>query len=118
MVGTRGSFWRLIGDGAGIHWLDLDEDISVEHILAGKPSGESQHSLRQWLATRSSSEHNTDVAGTDLLRCARNDKDGADPKQAARAEPSVRELRHSGVLAFPHSVVSSCGIILLITFEA
>lgn len=26
--------WRLIGDGEGIHWEDLDEDISVEALLS------------------------------------------------------------------------------------
>ena len=25
--------WRLIGKGEGIHWEDLDEDISVECLL-------------------------------------------------------------------------------------
>ena len=25
--------WRLIGKGVGIHWEDLDEDISVEKLL-------------------------------------------------------------------------------------
>ena len=25
--------WRLIGDGEGIHWAELDEDISVENLL-------------------------------------------------------------------------------------
>jgi len=44
--------WRLIGNGAGIHWPDLDEDISVESILLGKPSQESQRSLRRWLEAR------------------------------------------------------------------
>ena len=44
--------WRLIGDGEGIHWADLDEDIRVEHLLAGIPSGESQTSLRKWLQAR------------------------------------------------------------------
>ena len=44
--------WRLIGSGHGIHWEDLDEDISVEGLLAGKPSGESQASLAQWLRQR------------------------------------------------------------------
>ncbi|MFH1436113.1 MAG: DUF2442 domain-containing protein [Pseudomonadota bacterium] len=47
------SHWRLVGKGHGIHWQDLDEDISVEGLLAGKPSGESQASLRKWLAKRS-----------------------------------------------------------------
>lgn len=28
--------WRLIGDGEGIHWPDLDEDISVPGLL-GQP---------------------------------------------------------------------------------
>jgi hypothetical protein len=44
--------WRLIGRGEGIHWKDLDEDISVEGLLAGKPSGESQASLAKWLRQR------------------------------------------------------------------
>jgi hypothetical protein len=26
--------WRLIGKGIGIHWEDVDEDISVESLLA------------------------------------------------------------------------------------
>lgn len=45
--------WRLIAKGRGIHWPDLDEDISVENLLAGQPSGESQTSLKKWLASRS-----------------------------------------------------------------
>lgn len=46
--------WRLIGGGEGINWPDLDEDISVENLLAGQPSGESQKSLQRWLDTRQS----------------------------------------------------------------
>lgn len=41
--------WRLIGRGEGIHWPDLDEDISVANLLAGRPSGESQRSFKRWL---------------------------------------------------------------------
>ena len=44
--------WRLIGSGEGIHWPDLDEDISVESLLAGRRSGETQESLRRWLQGR------------------------------------------------------------------
>ena len=44
--------WRLIGHGEGIHWPDLDEDISVAGLLAGRLSGETQASLRRWLASR------------------------------------------------------------------
>ncbi len=46
------SHWRLIGKGQGIHWPKLDEDISVEGLLAGKASGESQTSFRKWLDGR------------------------------------------------------------------
>ena len=45
--------WRLIGKGQGIHWEDIDEDISIEGLLAGRPSGESQESFRKWLAAHS-----------------------------------------------------------------
>jgi len=39
--------WRLIGKGHGIHWEDIDEDIKVKGLLAGKPSGESQVSFKE-----------------------------------------------------------------------
>jgi hypothetical protein len=44
--------WRLIGKGEGIHWEELDEDISVDNLLFGKPSGESQASFKRWLEAR------------------------------------------------------------------
>ena len=46
------SHFRLIGGGLGIHWPDLDEDISVLSLLAGRRSGETQESLRRWLSGR------------------------------------------------------------------
>jgi hypothetical protein len=45
--------WRLIGQGEGIHWPELDEDVSIENIVFGQPSGESQRSLARWLQERS-----------------------------------------------------------------
>jgi hypothetical protein len=47
--------WRLIGRGEGIHWIDLDEDISVQNLLSGKASGESQTSFKRRLASRAAS---------------------------------------------------------------
>ena len=47
--------WRLITGGEGIHWPLLDEDISVEGLLAGRRSGETQASLHRWLESRSPS---------------------------------------------------------------
>ena len=39
--------WELLGTGMGIHWPDLDEDISINGLLTGQPSGESQQSFNQ-----------------------------------------------------------------------
>ncbi len=44
--------WRFIGKGEGIQWQDIDEDINIEGLLAGKPSGESQVSFKKWLYHR------------------------------------------------------------------
>ena len=44
--------WQLIGPGIGIHWPALDEDISVDGLLRGLPSGESDASLARWRASR------------------------------------------------------------------
>jgi len=49
--------WRLIGGGRGIHWPQLDEDISVENLIFGKPSAESQASFKRWLAHRTSGQN-------------------------------------------------------------
>jgi hypothetical protein len=46
------SNWQLIAGGIGIHWPDLDEDISVEGLLAGLPSNESETSIQRWLTSR------------------------------------------------------------------
>jgi len=43
---------QLIGAGFGVHWPDLDEDISVENLLLGQRSTESTRSLENWRASR------------------------------------------------------------------
>jgi hypothetical protein len=44
--------WRLIGRGDGIRWPDLDEDLSVDGLLEGRRSGETEHSFKKWLDAR------------------------------------------------------------------
>ena len=44
--------WELIGPGVGIHWPALDEDISVDGLLHGRRSGESDASFARWLNSR------------------------------------------------------------------
>jgi hypothetical protein len=43
---------ELFGDGSYIHWPDLDEDLAVVDLVAGRRSGESAQSMKRWLARR------------------------------------------------------------------
>ena len=49
---TERDNWELIGEGQGLRWPDLDEDISIEGLIAGRPSGESQRSFKRWLEAK------------------------------------------------------------------
>jgi hypothetical protein len=49
---TERNDWRTIGEGEGIHWEELDEDISTKNLILGQPSGESQKSFQKWLNNR------------------------------------------------------------------
>ncbi|SFZ85885.1 Protein of unknown function [Devosia enhydra] len=33
---TARADWRLLGGGVGIHWPQIDEDISIKGLLAGR----------------------------------------------------------------------------------
>src|SRR5207237_5309752 len=47
----RGHF-EIFGDGAYLHWPDLDEDLTVAGLLSGRQSGENPQSLQKWLDSR------------------------------------------------------------------
>ena len=44
--------WEFIGMGQGLRWPDLDEDISIEGLIAGRKSGESARSFQRWLEAK------------------------------------------------------------------
>ncbi len=44
--------WQLLGEGYAIEWIDLDEHIGIEGLLAGRKSGESHSSFQRWLKKR------------------------------------------------------------------
>ena len=46
--------FEIIAEGTLIHWPDLDEDLGVSGLLAGRRSGETQRSLKRWLEGRAS----------------------------------------------------------------
>ena len=50
--------WLLLGDGYAIEWVDLDEHIGVEGLLAGRRSSESQQSFESWLINRKTDQNN------------------------------------------------------------
>jgi hypothetical protein len=60
--------WELHAAGQHIHWPDLDEDLSVEGLLAGRKSGEGRKSLERWLEARKAG-HSVELR--DLLNAAR-----------------------------------------------
>ncbi len=62
------SYFRFIGKGQGIHWEELDEDISVEGLLAGRRSLETQSSLKRWLEERSKPTNIGDILWNELKK--------------------------------------------------
>lgn len=57
---TERARYELIGHGEGIHWPELDEDISVEGLLAGRRSTENARSLAEWLERRNASKNSAE----------------------------------------------------------
>ena len=76
--------YRLVACGEGLHWPDLDEDISVSGLLAKKKSSESLQSFIRWLFSRKEKKmlSKPDVQDIEIL----------DPQ----TQPSHRLCRMSG----------------------
>ena len=55
--------YEIIGDGTIIHWPELDEDLSIAGLLAGRKSGESQSSLKKWLDQRKQGGKGQQIGG-------------------------------------------------------
>jgi hypothetical protein len=49
---TQREVWEFIGQGEGIHWPELDEDIEIDGLIAGARSSEGQKSFQRWLDAR------------------------------------------------------------------
>ncbi len=41
------SCFEILGDGQGVHWPEVDEDISVEGMLAGVPARRPEKTARK-----------------------------------------------------------------------
>ena len=55
--------WEFIGQGHGIHWPELDEDISVENLLLGQSSGEGARSFARWTKWYQQKQTGTEQGG-------------------------------------------------------
>jgi len=44
--------WRMAGGGFGIHWPDIDEDLSTEGLLRGAPARRGSAATRGWSSDR------------------------------------------------------------------
>ena len=44
---TQRARYKIIGDGQGVHWPDVDEDISAEGMLTGTPARPPKHRREQ-----------------------------------------------------------------------
>ena len=73
--------WVLVGPGSGIHWPGLDEDISVDALLRGLPSGESAASFRRW----------TDGRRRQTAKLVHPTNRAARPKATARVARAARD---------------------------
>ncbi|OAQ19781.1 hypothetical protein TDIS_2124 [Thermosulfurimonas dismutans] len=59
--------FELLADGEIIHWPLIDEDLSVEGLLAGRRSGESPDSFSKWRKSRSRRETSDQKMEPDTL---------------------------------------------------
>ena len=84
--------FRLIGSGQGVHWPDIDEDISVEGLLHGGPAP------RPMTSTRAGKPHAVRRAGP-LVRGTRVNYIAASAEQSDQAnrnkasQPKPRRTR-------------------------
>lgn len=67
----------LIATGGGIHWPAVEEDISVDSIINGRPSMESAQSLRRWLTSRSATSQERTVQRPSLAESKKPSRRGA-----------------------------------------
>lgn len=76
--------WRLIAQGEGIHWPDLDEAISVEGLMLGRRSGERPQSLKRWAIERTKTT-SPNAGFPKSVRVARQPQAEGSAKQLAEA---------------------------------
>jgi len=43
---TQRNNWKIAGGGYGIHWPDVDEDLSTEGLLRGAPAPKTHNSSK------------------------------------------------------------------------
>jgi uncharacterized protein (DUF433 family) len=86
---------EISGDGAFLHWPDLDEDLSVAGLLSGQAGGESPESLKKWLERRAFQHLESDprfLARIDAARQSLREGRGVRLERVPEEEESRRSL--------------------------
>lgn len=55
--------WKLIGDGHGVHWPEIDEDISADGMLTGVPARRPRRAVRPSKGKAGEELRSTSLAG-------------------------------------------------------
>ena len=80
--------WEIIGGGYGIHWEDVDEDLSTEGLLRGAPAPRKQTvEGAAWYSVKQSVYHNNPKCNTG------HNVDPADLRQGTGGRPLCQECR-------------------------
>lgn len=80
--------WQISGGGYGIHWPDLDEDLSTEGLLRGAPAPRKQSENKaSWYSVKQSVYHNNSRCKTG------NNIDSEHVRQGTGGKPLCEECR-------------------------
>src|SRR5881296_2217398 len=86
--------WELIGDGHGIHWPDVDEDISAEGMLIGTPAPRPRSMPRR--ATGEERSAGTDSVPRRIHHAAQDRDPGRTSGRRHRQSLRLHSERHAG----------------------
>lgn len=93
-TGAERKNFRLISQGKGIHWPDIEEDISLEGLLQRRGSYESPQSVLRWISDRKSKATPSKSALVEIQIMPATSR-RAHVGRLARARPTQAHLREA-----------------------
>ena len=89
---TERNNWQISGGGYGIHWPDIDEDLSTEGLLRGAPAPR-KHSIKRKQSAMKAPWHSihSDVYHSNIGCSTGNNIDPKDLRQGTGGKPLCQE---------------------------